>query len=375
MGDSEMDGATSGSDRSVASVTGGSSNKVTSASPFTVNVLCIIGATVGLAAIALPWRWTSAGLWYDESTLGAQIWTTTYLTSVKIDYDTLTQFVLLGIGALLAFVTPLGVIPQSAGIAMFYIDELDRQVLYREHGLYEGGFGIGFFLACLSLVLVLASLIKPLGIGYNGGTLPWMRRLKVWSKPRGKFCIDKTVRAIEQYRSWFFSWLVAAIVLLALVAVVDYPYHGNEPLSKVEGGVMWVVDPSLSIYSKWNRSSLQVNDSVNSVGWSTESESLTNGVWASQDFGFRNLSGLLLELTVIDWNGDGVMYPGDCVLITTINGTSFAEGVEYKILYSYPIAIDMGGFVHRHSVITFEFQNGVLHSHGTVEPRGLILIM
>jgi hypothetical protein len=336
-----------------------------------LNVFCLIAATASLAALALPWTWTRAGPYYEE-------------TNVLVLYiDTLRQFYSPDImisaslyvgGTLLAFITPLGAIPQATGLTWFYLNELDRQESFSRYGYFEGGLAVGFLVACISSVLILLSLIRPLGIGYGGSPGPLLMRLKVALMPKTRLNLDGVLHVLRKYKSWMFAWVVAALLLGALIAVVDYPVRAHEPLTEVEGGVMWVVDFHLGVPLRWNSSELSVNDSIQSVGWNTQSWSLANKTWASETFGARNLSGVILVLTILDWSGDGRLDPGDSLVITTVNGTSFVDGVTYRILIYDPhrLTHQTDWIIKdypRLAAITFEFHNGDLHSRGSVSPR------
>jgi len=342
---------------------------IQSSSAISLNVLCLIGATIGIAAIALPWRWTRAGLAYEESILGIQFWD--LLTSYSSHVDYLIGFGLYVGGAILSFATPLAGIPQAIGLTELYLKELERQESFRDYGTYQGGFAVGFVIACLSSVLVLVSLIKPLGVGYEKSPLPWAKRLRVWTIPKTVLHCRNVSYVLGKHKEWALAWIAASLLVVTLVLAVDYPYHGDEPLVEVEGGVMWVVDFSLITYLGWNSSILSVNDSIQSVVWHTQSESLANGTWASEEFGVRDLPGLALVLTVMDWRGDGRHGPGDCLILTTANGTSFADGVTYRIIFSDSHLYWPGP--RSYVTITFEFRNGDLHSQGQVGPRGIIM--
>jgi hypothetical protein len=334
-----------------------------------LNVFCLIAATAGLAALALPWTWTRAGLYYEETNV-----LVLYIDTLRpvVYYPDLQISMSLYVGGtLIAFLTPLGAIPQATGLTWFYLNELDRQESFSRYGYFEGGLAVGFLVACLSSILILVSLVRPMGIGYGGLPNPFLTRTKVASMPKTRLSLNGVLRVLRKNKSWMLAWAVAALLLGAIIAVVDYPYRTHEPLTEVEGGVMWVVDSHIGGYFPWNQSELSVNDSIQSVGWYTQSWSLANKTWASETYGARNLSDVILALTILDWSGDGRLDPGDSLIITTLNGTSFVDGVTYRVLVQSPLApTDRSIFGYPRLVeITFEFHNGDLHSRVSVVPK------
>lgn len=343
----------------------------------TVNVLCLIGAIIGLTAVFLSWIWTRAGFVQEERS----IW---HLVSDMLPHDALDLFVVSGVlfvfGSLIALVTPAGGLLQAIGLVGFYFREVDREE-WLPSGVV-GGLAIGWYLGILSAALVLASMVLPLGIGYSDLTMNWSRRLRVFFSHESKAgastgtyptllgVISKSIKEGNRLSQ------VLAIVISILIAsaiYANFPDRAPEPLREVEGGILWIVDFSLSTGYEWNVSSLNLSDGTNSVVWITESDSLEKGSWSSVAFETKTFNGMALVLTVTDWNGNGRMDVGDLLTLTTTNQVSFADGVPYTLSFNWHNDSRMSP---RHYVdISFEFQNGDLESRGSIEPKGLRLIM
>jgi len=223
-------------------------------------------------------------------------------------------------------------------------------------------------------------MVLPLGIGYSDLTMSWSRRLRVFFSHESKAgastgtyasilgVINKSIKEGNRLPQ------VLAIVIFIMVASAIYansPDRAPEPLREVEGGILWIVDFSLSTGYEWNVSSLNLSDGTNSVVWITESDSLEKGSWSSVAFETKTFNGMALVLTVTDWNGNGKMDVGDLLTLTTTNQVSFADGVPYTLSFNWHNDSRMSP---RHYVdISFEFQNGDLESRGSIEPKGLIM--
>jgi len=341
----------------------------------TVNVLCLIGAVIGLTAVFLTWSWIRVGFFQEEHS----IW---HFVSDMLPHDPLDLFVVSGVlfvfGSLLALLTPAGGLLQAIGLAGFYFREVDKEEWLPSSAV--GGLAIGWYLGILSAALVLASMVLPLGIGYSDLTMNWSRRLRVFFSYESKAGASTGTHAsiigviIRSIKDGNRLSQVLAIVILIMVASAIYansPDRAPEPLREVEGGILWTVDFSLSIGYKWNVSSLNLSDGTNSVVWITESDSLEKGSWSSVAFETKTFNGMALVLTVTDWNGDGRMDVGDLLTLTTTNQVSFADGVPYTLTFNRHNAswIPPPHYVE----IYFEFQNGDLESRGSIEPKGLIM--
>lgn len=159
---------------------------------------------------------------------------------------------------------------------------------------------------------------------------------------------------------------VSALLLGTTVIAAGPQIAHREPMSEVSGGVMWTVGFEVYVGGSWNSSVLSLSDGQERVSWRTQSERLGNGSWASEYFGEVNLPGLALALTIVDFSGDGRLGPGDTLTFVATNGTSFAEGVTYSMMFGPPVQLIHGRYVN----VEFEFRDGALHSRISVNwPR------
>jgi hypothetical protein len=333
-----------------------------------VNVLCLVGATIGLASILLPWAGTRAGPFlYEENAFVVWIWNLVQdLVSVP---DLYVAFLLFLGGTILAFLTSVGGIFQAIGLIGFYLEEIDRQASLGQHSSYEGQFAFGFYFAILSSALVLASIVKPLGIGFDEPLKSWRSRLKVITGIGSKPKRLEVLRALRSYESWTFAWGVTAILLVGIVIASGPEVQPREPMIEIEGGVMWVADFRNWLTAPYNGSSVLLVNNAEVMTWILPSGLLGGGRWASEYIGQSDRAGLVLGLTITDFSGDGRMGPGDSLVFTATNGTSFVEDVEYDVYFKWPGSMSYARLVS----ITFEFHAGELHSTMTPVKPGIVM--
>ena len=342
-----------------------------------VNFLSLIGATIGLASLAMPWILTRYGEVSQLSTLTGFLWSRGVPLNVWAEpLITLNSwfipFVLLLAGTLLAFFTPLGGLLQGGSLAWFYRLEVTRETYmavppttyYR--AAWEGGFGVGFYVALLSMILIVFSLIKPIGMGYEGGKIPLKSRLYVFSNLGRPLGIRSFAHTLARRRSWLLVWFAIAIEFSTVTVVVDMPVVDREPLAEVPNGVIWTLDFSMPPIQQWYLYDFTFNDSHGQVSWQVANSSLGGGFWTSESLGNRPLPGLSLVWTIVDRQGNGFADPGDSVIVTATNGTSFVGRTEYKI------AIFINRIIESHHVyvtdifeVTFVFHDGELESRVT----------
>lgn len=333
-----------------------------------VNMLCLIGATIGLASIALPWAGTRAGpLLYEERAFVVWIWD--LVQELRGEPGLYVAFILFLGGTILAFLTSIGGIFQAIGLSSFYLNEIDRQASMAQHSSFEGQFAVGFYLAILSSMLVLVSIVKPLGIGLDEPLKSWRSRLKVVTGIESKPKRPEVLRTLGSHRSWIYAWGVAGILLTGIVIASGPEIQPREPMIEVEGGVMWVADFRNWMTAPYNSSSVLLVNNAEVLTWTLPSGMLGDGKWASAYVGVSDGAGLALELTIIDFSGDGRMGPGDSLVLTETNGTSFVEDLEYHLYFKWPGSISWARTV----LITFEFRNGELHSTMTPAKPGIVL--
>jgi len=127
-----------------------------------VNLLCVVGACIGVAAVFLTW------IHEPPSMLGPR----SIHYEPTIVYMVVTQYLYYGaatmflLGTVAAFASPVGGIPQLASLMLFaqgivesgddpWLDGIDPQQRLR----------IGMYLGMASCFLVLSGLLSPLGTG------------------------------------------------------------------------------------------------------------------------------------------------------------------------------------------------------------------
>lgn len=161
-------------------------SRLDSAAKFRINLLCLAGALMAMAAMGLSW--------FTHQTVSAEPVITTYdRTSLfmfigqDLGVQTLlAALVFLG-GSAAAFVTPLGGFAQVFGIFWFW------QARYVLVGTLAGSdwidknyFDSGFYLGIVASALVLSSMFLPLGIGYILRRKTLRTRLIIWGEPAAR---------------------------------------------------------------------------------------------------------------------------------------------------------------------------------------------
>lgn len=326
-----------------------------------MNVLCTIGAMIGLASIFLSWTWWSSVPTSDYLTSASLA---TMLMDIPSHLDNL-MFVggtVFAAGALVAFISPTGGLIQAFGLVLFYADEIDRQANVERFG-FDRGVGLGFFIACLSTLLVITSLVRPSGIGHGGRIVAWSERIWTMSGHLDRPYWAALLRGVRRNEAWVIALTVTGLLAATVVVVENEPFDKG-PLVEIDGGVMWVVDSATHV--TWTDGSVSLGDGSETVVWDTDCDSLGMGVWATNVYETKNLSGVNLTLTIIDSTGNGQIGSGDALVLTAGEGTSFTEGVQYRL----SIYMEINYFpspppLHCH--VDFEFQDGELLSNVTIE--------
>jgi hypothetical protein len=133
-----------------------------------VNVLALVGATVGLVAVFSTWFLNGIVIKYSILDV---------ITDPHPGYQLLlTGFWVFLVGTLVCFLSPLGGILEIAGAVMFidwFVGETDKMPSQ-----------VGAYIGIISAVIALVSIVKPFGLGYAGGTGGVAGRLLVFSPLR-----------------------------------------------------------------------------------------------------------------------------------------------------------------------------------------------
>lgn len=119
-----------------------------------LNILGIVGALIGVVAVFSTWITVGFMFWTKEMNL------IDVFNEVESSSDFWFPAVLCLIGTAVAFMSPLGGILQIVGVPLFisaFTSQTDGEIPS----------GIGPYIALVGAVVVLASLLYPVGIGYS----------------------------------------------------------------------------------------------------------------------------------------------------------------------------------------------------------------
>jgi hypothetical protein len=319
-----------------------------------VNFLCLIGAMIGLGSIVMPWTWVEIGLWHADTTL------LEWVLYSWADVDAAAGLVFAA-GTILAFAFPMACGLQIAGLAWFYHS-------WAQHGFYNGmtgGLSIGFFVAVISCIVVVASVVWPTGPGCGSPrvrkplrtqTASWTHSEREQVDQPSSIAGPRIAGLARDTRQWVVALAVAGLLVVLSVVAVGYAYGTPESLVEVEGGVMLVIGSvghQVLGPCTWNGSELSVGDGTETVKWVLLNESWEEHVgWSAVSFESKNLSGLILTPTIVDWIGPGYVSPGDQVVLAVDwappSYGRFPEGITYTLClnaeFSPPIyyLIDVG---------------------------------
>ncbi len=136
-----------------------------------INVLCLVGAIVGIAAIFSRWL----GNWLVDLNLIDVI---NLVSSVDAPREYWYASVLVLLGAIIALVSPLGGFLEIIGAPWFILIWSDR---------HEGAVisNVGPYLAIASAIIVFVSMARPMGLGLMRGPYRLKDRLLVFSTGMG----------------------------------------------------------------------------------------------------------------------------------------------------------------------------------------------
>ena len=343
-----------------------------------MNVLCIIGAIIGVFSLFLPWVWVGEGDWRDSSSvydmlLGPNDKTTSQWRSIGH-----WALIIVVSGTILAFAFPAACGIQGAGLAMYCYDFLGQDPLFG----YDRGLSIGFFAAVVSTAVVAASLIAPLGIGFDELRGWWSRRAETASRLQrrnGQRTMQSFATPLEALRALRrdAKWTVALLATVLLLAILQYSspviYGLSEGSVDLVGESVVISVEGSATAVLWARTELRMSDDHNTVEWALESDDLdwyfSGDDWTPPVLEAKNLSELSVVPEITDYGGEGVVTHGDSITLTPINGTSFAEGVEYSVVVSeIRYVMDVG---YRNLYVHFELVDGdVLYDLEVKESQG-----
>lgn len=335
-----------------------------------MNVLCLCGAIIGIAAALSSWGCYSQTGYFGTATLGDYLQPSHYSSSHTLLFVGGVVFV---VGTIIAFLTPLSGFVQAVGLSLFAADFLDIAVNLSEA---EAVLWIGFYAGGVSAIVVLASLFLPLGPGFGPASRSLRHRLLVFHRMRplgGPFAADRmriVRKSVLVQRKWV---ALLVVVMLASTVMVFHDrdfFREDEVLVPVAGGVqLYPCSPDLGLFAggPWEqyRVSLYEGDSV--VGWTFQNHGLDGGTWSALYLGTNALGDLNASLTVIDIAGDGQVLYGDSLVLTAQDGTAFADDVIYRMYWmiNHTITLAWTGWE-----VSFVFHEGHLESWVSEVVRG-----
>jgi len=148
-----------------------------------MNMLCILGAIIGLLSVYETWN-------YHASVCAARGMDDQSRNLLEVIYD-MNSFpfpgILFVLGTIVTFYSPLGGIFQCIGVVSFGALYLAAHGTFSDHW---GGVGFGFILGIISTMVVLISLIRPMGIGLENDSFGLKGRLLTISKVKRR-CVSK----------------------------------------------------------------------------------------------------------------------------------------------------------------------------------------
>lgn len=325
-----------------------------------VNVLCLCGAIIGVAAALSSW------VCYSEMGYSVTVALGEYIQPSH--YDSFHPLLFYGgmlfvVGTLLSFLTPLSGIVQGTGLSLFAVDFLgisahldDVEVVLRT----------GFYAGIVSAALVLASLFVPMGPGFGSVRHGFRHRLSVFrgARPGRNVRVAQRLRAIETsalaQRKWA-SLLVAVILASAVMVFHDRDFfREEEALVPIMGGVqLYPCSPDLGLFAggAWESYRVSLYEGDSGVGWTFQSDGLDGGTWSALSLGTGILGDLNVSLTVIDVSGDGIVHYGDSLVFTVNDGAAFSDDVVYRLFWKTNRSIAWTGWE-----VSFVFHEGHLDS-------------
>ena len=340
-----------------------------------VNMLCIIGAIIGVFSALLPWVWAGEGAWQTDLPSAYDVllsprdsnhgwWDDAFATSQVIFIS----------GTVLSFIFPAACGIQGIGIVAFFIEHTRRDSWLP----YEFGLSIGFYVAIASTALVAVGLIAPFGIGLDASKGQWSKRL--WTVCRmsegggleaSRFLtsLQNVLHALRGNRKW------AAVLLTTLISLSALSYQSNMTdydgsVDYVDGRVAISIGDSATVVH-WGLTKLNVSDGSESAEWAFEVGYDEYGYhdWTPPTLEAKDLGELSVVPQVVDHSGEGIVTQGDRIIISPQNGSSFAENTEYQAaVIEVPYALDVP---LRHLYVSFELvDDGISYEFETVQTEG-----
>ena len=158
-------------------------SRLDSAAKLRVNVLCLAGALIALAALGSPW--------FTHQTVSAHPLITEYeshnlfmVLDQSFGLEAMLASIVFIVGTAAAFVTPLGGFLQAFGVFWFWqVRHAITGTLATSGWIDKNYFDYGFYMGIISCALVVSSMFIPLGIGYILRRKTLWARLTIWGEP------------------------------------------------------------------------------------------------------------------------------------------------------------------------------------------------
>jgi hypothetical protein len=158
-------------------------SRLDSAAKFRINIFCLAGALLGLAAIGIPWfthQMVSAEPYYAEYDSHNLF----MVLDQSFGMEAMLASIVFICGSAAAFVTPLGGFAQAFGVFWFWQTRYAITGTLTEVGWIDKNyFDSGFYLSIIACATVVASMFVPLGIGYVLRRKTLRARLVIWGEP------------------------------------------------------------------------------------------------------------------------------------------------------------------------------------------------
>lgn len=330
-----------------------------------INVLCICGAIIGVAAVFCEWTYFSQVDYFVTGNLIDYIVPDRYHDPLDLSLIGGLIFVL---GTGLAFVTPLSGLVQASGMVAFAIEIRNRasDVSSYSDGTMEFGLWIGFYVGIASAAIVLLSIPVPMGPGIERHRYDIRNRLFVfngWRIGRKAHHIKRpklVAKAIIIHRKWV-SILIAVMLASTILVLHDRDFFREDPLlAEVMGGVILEpCSPDLGLYAAgpWESYHISMYEGENGTGWAFQNAGLDDGTWSALPLGEKAIGDLNVSLVIIDKWGDGMVGFGDSLVFTAQDDKMFVDDVVYRLLWSTNRTIAWSGWE-----ISFMFHDGNLDS-------------
>ena len=155
-----------------------------------VNILGLIGALIGIVSLFLDW-WVSGQVGENFSLMD-------FITSPYYSDPAYPNFLLFPIGSKVVGVLPISFLLMIVIMITTFVSIISAiggiAQAFALVALFSASYGppnaIGFYLAIISAIISITSIIRPLGIGYPEGSIGLkMRLLNIWKSPQIEYNI------------------------------------------------------------------------------------------------------------------------------------------------------------------------------------------